>query len=143
MILTSGTKTLMQKLNIKKYLEIFDIKRVKIMNDIIGKKTIINLPEDFICYVGDDGAISFEKFEATFSEIEGYLVFSVCVDDFLWIDKNYKLTDNEEKKAFFGQIARGKNGNINYSSIHARVAAVYSALCEGKIKINELNRIED
>lgn len=139
----NGIKTLMQKLNIKKYLEIFDIKRVKIMNDIIGKKTIINLPEDFICYVGDDGAISFEKFEATFSEIEGYLVFSVCVDDFLWIDKNYKLTDDEEKKAFFGQIARGKNGNINYSSIHARVAAVYSALCEGKIKIYELNRIED
>ena len=139
----SGIKTLMQKLNIKKYLEILDIKRVKIMNDIIGKKTIINLPEDFICYVGDDGAISFEKFEATFSEIEGYLVFSVCVDDFLWIDKNYKLTDDEEKKAFFGQIARGKNGNINYSSIHARVAAVYSALCEGKIKIYELNRIED
>ena len=133
----------MQKLNIKRYLEIFDIKRVKIMNDIIGKKTIINLPEDFICYVGDDGAISFEKFEAAFSEIEGYLVFSVCVDDFLWIDKNYKLTDDEEKKAFFGQIARGKNGNINYSSIHARVAAVYSALCEGKIKIYELNRIED
>ena len=133
----------MQKLNINKYLEIFDIKRVKIMNDIIGKKTIINLPEDFICYVGDDGAISFEKFEAAFSEIEGYLVFSVCVDDFLWIDKNYKLTDDEEKKAFFGQIARGKNGNINYSSIHARVAAVYSALCEGKIKIYELNRIED
>jgi hypothetical protein len=94
----------MQKLNIKKYLEIFDIKRVKIMNDIIGKKTIINLPEDFICYVGDDGAISFEKFEATFSEIEGYLVFSVCVDDFLWIDKNYKLTDDEEKKAFCGQM---------------------------------------
>ncbi len=139
----NGIKTLMQKLNIKKYLEIFDIKRVKIMNDIIGKKTIINLPEDFICYVGDDGAISFEKFEAAFSEIEGYLVFSVCVDDFLWIDKNYKLTDDEEKKAFFGQIARGKNGNINYSSIHARVAAVYSALCEGKIKIYELNRIED
>ena len=141
--MTSGIKTLMQKLNIKKYLEIFDIKKVKIMNDIIGKKTIINLPEDFICYVGDDGAISFEKFEAAFSEIEGYLVFSVCVDDFLWIDKNYKLTDDEEKKAFFGQIARGKNGNINYSSIHARVAAVYSALCEGKIKIYELNRIED
>ena len=141
--MTSGIKTLMQKLNIKKYLEIFDIKRVKIMNDIIGKKTIINLPEDFICYIGDDGAISFEKFEAAFSEIEGYLVFSVCVDDFLWIDKNYKLTDDEEKKAFFGQIARGKNGNINYSSIHARVAAVYSALCEGKIKIYELNRIED
>ena len=139
----NGIKTLMQKLKIKKYLEIFDIKRVKIMNDIIGKKTIINLPEDFICYVGDDGAISFEKFEAAFSEIEGYLVFSVCVDDFLWIDKNYKLTDDEEKKAFFGQIARGKNGNINYSSIHARVAAVYSALCEGKIKIYELNRIED
>ena len=139
----NGIKTLMQKLNIKKYLEIFDIKRVKIMNDIIGKKTIINLPEDFICYVGDDGAISFEKFEAAFSEIEGYLVFSVCVDDFLWIDKNYKLTDDEEKKAFFGQIARGKNGNINYSSIHARVAAVYRALCEGKIKIYELNRIED
>ena len=141
--MTSGIKTLMQKLKIKKYLEIFDIKKVKIMNDIIGKKTTINLPEDFICYVGDDGAISFEKFEATFSEIEGYLVFSVCVDDFLWIDKNYKLTDDEEKKAFFGQIARGKNGNINYSSIHARVAAVYGALCEGKIKIYELNRIED
>ena len=128
---------------INKYIDTFKVTKVKIMNDIIGKKTIINLPEDFICYVGDDGAISFEKFEAAFSEIEGYLVFSVCVDDFLWIDKNYKLTDDEEKKAFFGQIARGKNGNINYSSIHARVAAVYSALCEGKIKIYELNRIED
>lgn len=133
----------MQKIEITKYLDIFQVKKVKIMNDLKNKKTIINLPEDFICYVGDDGAISFEKFEAAFSEIEGYLVFSVCVDDFLWIDKNYKLTDDEEKKAFFGQIARGKNGNINYSSIHARVAAVYSALCEGKIKINELNRIED
>ena len=128
---------------INKYIDTFKVTKVKIMNHIIVKKTIINLPEDFICYVSDDGAISFEKFEATFSEIEGYLVFSVCVDDFLWIDKNYKLTDDEEKKAFFGQIARGKNGNINYSSIHARVAAVYSALCEGKIKINELNRIED
>ena len=133
----------MNKKTIEKYCDIFKVKKVKIMNHMIGKKTIINLPEDFICYVGDDGAISFEKFEAAFSEIEGYLVFSVCVDDFLWIDKNYKLTDDEEKKAFFGQIARGKNGNINYSSIHARVAAVYSALCEGKIKINELNRIED
>lgn len=78
------------------------------MNDIIGKKTIIYLPVDFICYAGDDGAVSFEKFEA-----------------------------------YFGQVAKGKKGNIEYSSIHARVAAVYSALCEGKIEIGDINRIED
>lgn len=114
------------------------------MNELKGKKTIIYLPNGFISYVGDDGAISFEKFEAHFDVIGDKEVFSVCVDDLFWINKKYLLTDNHEEKAFFAQIAKSKKGDINYSSIHARVSAVYSALAEGKIKIDpDLDKTED
>lgn len=134
----------MQKIEINKYLEIFQVKKVKIMNDLKGKKTIIYLPSGFICYVDEEnGAVSFEKFVAEFDFITEQDVFSVCVDDFLWIGKDFKLTDDEDKKILFGRVAKSKKGDIEYSSIHARVAAVYTAVCEGKIKIGETNKVED
>lgn len=114
------------------------------MNDLKNKKTIMYLPNDFICYVDDEnGAVSFEKFVAEFDFVAQQDVFSVCVDDFLWIGKDFKLTDDENEKALFGRIAKGKKSNTEYSSIHSRVAAVYTALCEGKIRIGKINSIED
>ncbi len=114
------------------------------MNDLKNKKTIMYLPNDFICYVDDEnGAVSFEKFVAEFDFVAEQDVFSVCVDDFLWIGKDFKLTDDEDCKILFGRVAKGKKNDIEYSSIHARVAAVYTALCEGKIKIGKTNKVED
>lgn len=136
----------MQQLDITKHCELFKVKGVKIMNDIDGKKSIFYLPADFICYSDDqNGAVSFEKFTAEFKVFGEKVCFSVCVDDFLWIGKNFKLTDDEEQKAFFGDTtAKDSNGRSRkYSSIHARAAAVYSALCEGKIRMGELNKVED
>lgn len=126
----------MQKIEINKYLDIFSVKKVKIMNELKGKKTIMYLPNDFICYADDEnGAVSFEKFVAEFDFVAEQDVFTVCIDDFLWIGKDFKLTDDETQKALFGRVAKGKKGDIEYSSIHARVAAVYTAVCEGKIKL--------
>ena len=134
----------MQKIDINKYLQIFSVKKVKIMNNLKNKKTIMYLPNDFICYVDDEnGAVSFEKFVAEFDFVAEQDVFSVCIDDFLWIGKDFKLTDDENSKILFGRVAKGKKGDIDYSSIHARVAAVYTALCEGKIKIGKTNKVED
>lgn len=114
------------------------------MNELKGKKTIMYLPNDFICYADDsNGAVSFEKFVAEFDFVAEQDVFTVCIDDFLWIGKDFKLTDDATQKALFGRVAKGKKGDIEYSSIHARVAAVYTAVCEGKIKIGEINKIED
>lgn len=137
----------MTRINISKYCEMFRVKKVKIMNDLKGKKTIMYLPNDFICYVDDEkGAVSFKKFVAEFDFVAEQDVFSVCVDDFFWIGKDFKLTDDENSKILFGRVAKGKKGkkgDIDYSSIHARVAAVYTALCEGKIKIGKTNKVED
>ncbi len=119
------------------------------MNESInGKKSIFYFPPDCIGYLDEqDGIVSFCKFEAIFKIVqirdEDIEVFSVLVDDFLWVGEDYKLTDDEEKKAYFGKTAKGKKGAIEYSSIHARVAAVYTAICEGKIKIGERNLLED
>ncbi len=114
------------------------------MNELKGKKTIMYLPNDFVCYVDDEnGAVSFEKFVAEFDFIAEQDVFTVCVDDFLWIGKDFKLTDDETQKVLFGRVAKGKKTDIEYSSIHARVAAVYTAVCEGKIKIGITNKVED
>lgn len=134
----------MKKVNLDKYVELFKVKRIKVKNDIKGKKSIIYLPSDFVCYVGDDGAVSFEKFEAHFEVFGEQETFSVLVDDLFWINQKYLLIDNEDEKAFFGTVAKSKKGDKVYSSIHARVAAVYSAVCEGKIKIDpNLDKIED
>lgn len=104
------------------------------MNDLDGKKSIICLPEGFICYMDDENtAVSFEKFTAEFAVFEDKICFSVCVDDSWYIDKNYRLIDDVNSRAYFGE----SNGKKKYDSIHGRVAAVYSALCEGKVRIFE------
>lgn len=141
----------MQKIEINKYLEIFQVKKVKIMNDIHNKTTEIKFPDDFICHVDEKGAaVSFSFFVAHFTVIPSTdvltpdkEVFAVSVDDVYWIDENFKLTDNEMKKKLFEKDVITPKGNKIYSSIHARVAAVYTALCEGKIKIGKTNKVED
>lgn len=129
----------MKKLEIKKYCEVFAVKKVKILNELKDKKSIFYLPSDFVCYIDDENdAVSFEKFEAIFDVVLEQEVFSVCIDDFLFIGEDFKLTDKKENKALFGKTAKSKKGDIEYSSIHARVAAVYTAVCEGKIKLGDI-----
>jgi hypothetical protein len=134
----------MENLKLSNWIKKFKVKRISVSNDLNSKKSIFYLPEDFICYVDDEyGAVSFQKFEAVFSEMDSQILFYVVIDDFLYIDMNYKLTDDDTKKAFFGQVAKGKKAPIKYSSIHERVAAVYTALCQGKLRIGDVNKVED
>lgn len=114
------------------------------MNEkLIGKKSIFYFPEGCIGYIDDD-LKSFEKFEAHFQQAkDGQICFCVLIDDVFWIDTTYKLTDNESKRAWFGQVAKKGNGSVDYSSIHARVAAVYTAICEGKIKVGKINLVKN
>lgn len=127
----------MEKINISKYCEVFAVKGVRVLNDLDGKKSIFYLPEGFICYVDEgNGGVSFEKFTAEFKVFEEKVCFSVCVDDSWYIDKNFKLVDDETARAFFGDSTPKKK----YNSIHGRVAAVYSALCEGKIRLGSLEK---
>lgn len=92
------------------------------MNNIIGKKSIFYYPE---------GLVSFDKFEAVFSEVSNQIVFSVCIDGGMYINESYQLVPDPNSAALFGKK--------NYSSIHARVAAVYTSICEGKIKPHSVN----
>ena len=135
----------MQKINLSNYIKIFRVKGVKILNNLDGKSSTFFLPPDIVSYTEQkfDEVVSFEKFQVFFETKDDQDVFSVCVDEFLWISSDYKLTDNEDLKAFFGISVETKSGKKEYSSIHARVAAVYTALLEGKIKIGEVNKIED
>ena len=73
-------------------------------------------------------------------------VFTILVDDVLFLDEKGKLTDDESKKARFGKDKKDKNGNIleSYSSIYARSMMVAAKVLEGKIKLSDLiNKIED
>ena len=135
----------MQKINLSNYIKIFRVKGVKILNNLHGKSSTFFLPPDIVSYTEQkfDEVVSFEKFQVFFETKDDQDVFSVCVDEFLWISSDYKLTDNEDLKAFFGISVETKSGKKEYSSIHARVAAVYTALLEGKIRIGEVNKIED
>lgn len=134
----------MQKLDISEICKVFAVKKVKIMNDLKDKSSIFYLPDGFICYADDEhGPVSFEKFIVNFEVFEDKECFTVCVDDTWFIGKDFKLTDDENLKAHFGKVAKGKNGDIEYSSIHARVSKVYVALCEGKIRIGDINSEED
>ena len=116
---------------------------IKMNESLVGKKSIFYFPEDCIGLLFENEIKPISKLEAIFSEVQNQIVFNVLVDDFLWIDKDYKLTDDEKSKAYFGQVAKGKKEDIAYSSIHARVATVYAAICEQKIKVGKINKVED
>lgn len=133
---------------IDKYIDTFKVTKVKIMSKIEFENNpmIIHLPEG-AGYVRDDfSKETFNKIRINFEIYKEQEVFTVLVDDFLYIDSNSKLIDNEEKKARFGKDRKDKNGILiqEYSSIFARAMMVAAKICEGKIKISdEINKVED
>ena len=134
---------------IKKYVEVFKVKKVKVMNKIEFENNpmIIYLPEG-AGYV-DEESLNKETFSKIKIEFEIYKeqeVFSICIDDFLYIGTDGKMIDDEEKKARFGKVQKKKDGTViqEYSSIYARAMMVAAKIMEGKIKLsNEINKIED
>ena len=134
---------------IEKYVEVFKVKKVKVMNKIEFENNpiIIYLPEG-AGYV-DEESLNKETFSKIKVEFEIYKeqeVFSICIDDFLYIGTDGKMIDDEEKKARFGKVQKKKDGTIiqEYSSIYARAMMVAAKICEGKIKLSdEINKIED
>ena len=133
---------------IDKYIDTFKVTKVKIMNKIEFENNpmIIHLPEG-AGYVRDDyGKETFRRIQIDFEIYKEQEVFTVLVDDFLYIGADGKLIDNEEKKARFGKDRRNKKGEIlqGYSSIFARAMMVAAKIIEGEIKISdEINKIED
>ena len=136
------------KETIEKYIDLFNVKKVKIMNkiDFLNNPLIIHLPEGS-GYVRDDyGKETFSKIRVDFEIYKEQEVFTVLVDDFLYIGSDGKLIDDENKKARFGKDQKKKDGTLiqEYSSIFARAMMVAAKICEGKIKISdEINKVED
>ena len=133
---------------IDKYSEIFKVKQVKVMNKIEFKNNpmIVHLPEGAGYMSEDLNKEMFSKVRIDYEIYKDQEVFTILVDDLLYIDAKGKLTDNEENKARFGKDRKDKNGNIleSYSSIYARSMMVAAKICEGKIKLSdEINKIED
>jgi hypothetical protein len=138
----------MQKEIIDKYIDIFKVTKVKIMNKIEFENNpmIIHLPEG-AGYMNDDYTKeTFNKIRIEFEIFKEHEVFTVLVDDFLYIGSDGKLIDDENKKARFGKDQKKKDGTLiqEYSSIFARAMMVAAKICEGKIKISdEINKVED
>ena len=127
----------MAKTIIKEAIKLFRTKkiRIKMNRDYENNPMIVHLPDGCGSILDD---LEFLKIKIDYKRIEDQIVFSVCVDDFLWINKNYKLVDKEEEKTYFGQNAKLKNGKVKeYSSIDARAVAVITAIIEGKIEVDE------
>ena len=138
----------MQKEIIDKYIDTFKVIKVKIMSKIEFENNpmIIHLPEG-AGYVRDDyGKETFNKVRIDFEIFKDQEVFTILVDDYLYIGSDGKLIDDEEKKARFGKDQKKKDGTLlqEYSSIFARAMMVAAKICEGKIKISEhINKVED
>lgn len=133
---------------IDKYIDIFKVTKVKIMNKIEFENNpmIIHLPEGAGYMKDDYSKETFRRIQIDFEIYKEQEVFTVLVDDLLYIGADGKLIDDEEKKARFGKDKKDKKGVIlqEYSSIFARAMMVAAKICEGKIKISdEINKIED
>ena len=114
--------------------------------DFLNNPLIIHLPEG-AGYVRDDYAKeTFNKVRIDFEIYKEQEVFSICIDDCLYIGTDGKMIDDEEKKARFGKVQKKKDGTViqEYSSIYARAMMVSAKICEGKIKLSsEINKIDD
>lgn len=133
---------------IDKYTEIFKVKKVKIMNKIEFENNpmIIHLPEGAGYMTEDLNKELFYKVRIDFEIYKDQEVFTILVDDMLYIGADGKLIDNEEKKARFGKTQRKKDSTLvqDYSSIYARAMMVAAKIIEGKIKLSdEINKVED
>ena len=107
---------------------------------------IILLPEGAGYMKDDYSKETFRRIQIDFEIYKEQEVFTVLVDDLLYIGADGKLIDDESKKARFGKDRKNKKGVIlqEYSSIFARAMMVAAMICEGKIKISdEINKIED
>ena len=133
---------------IDKYTEIFKVKKVKIMNKIEFENNpmIIHLPEGAGYMTEDLNKELFYKVRIDFEIYKDQEVFSILVDDMLYIGADGKLIDDETKKARFGKTQKKKDGTLvqDYSSIYARAMMVAAKIIEGKIKLSdEINKVED
>ena len=133
---------------IDKYIDTFKVTKVKIMSKIEFENNpmIIHLPEG-AGYMNDDySKETFNKIRIEFEMFKEQEVFTVLVDDYLYIGADGKLIDDEEKKARFDKDRKDKNGVVlqEYSSVFARAMMVAAKICEGKVKISEhINKVED
>ena len=133
---------------IDKYIDTFKVTKVKIMNKIEFENNpmIILLPEGAGYMKDDYSKETFRRIQIDFEIYKEQEVFTVLVDDLLYIGADGKLIDDESKKARFGKDKKDKKGVIlqEYSSVFARAMMVAAMICEGKIKISdEINKIED
>ena len=133
---------------INKYIDTFKVTKVKIMNKIEFENNpmIILLPEGAGYMKDDYSKETFRRIQIDFEIYKEQEVFTVLVDDLLYIGADGKLIDDESKKARFGKDKKDKKGVIlqEYSSVFARAMMVAAMICEGKIKISdEINKIED
>ena len=121
--------------------KLFKVTKVNYMLNFEKKDNplVIHLPLG-VGYEDESGVQTFEKISIDFFIERDIEVFSVCIDDFLYIGKDYKLTDDMAKAAMFGQNAKGGK---SYSSIVERAMSVCTAVCHGKIKLGEINNVED
>ena len=138
----------MQKQIIDKYIDTFKVTKVKIMNKIEFENNpmIILLPEGAGYMKDDYGKETFRRIQIDFQIYKEQEVFTILVDDLLYIGADGKLIDDESKKARFGKDKKDKKGVIlqEYSSIFARAMMVAAKICEGKVKISEhINKVED
>ena len=107
---------------------------------------IILLPEGAGYMKDDYSKETFRRIQIDFEMYKDQEVFTVLVDDLLYIGADGKLIDDEDKKARFGKDRKDKKGVVlqEYSSIFARAMMVAAKICEGKIKISEhINKVED
>ena len=107
---------------------------------------IILLPEGAGYMKDDYSKETFRRIQIDFEIYKEQEVFTVLVDDLLYIGADGKLIDDEGKKARFGKDRKDKKGVVlqEYSSVFARAMMVAAMICEGKIKISdEINKIED
>ena len=133
---------------INKYIDTFKVIKVKIMNKIEFENNpmIILLPEGAGYMKDDYSKETFRRIQIDFEIYKEQEVFTVLVDDLLYIGADGKLIDDEGKKARFGKDRKDKNGVVlqEYSSIFARAMMVAAKICEGKVKISEhINKVED
>lgn len=136
------------KETIDKYIDTFKVTKVKIVNKIEFENNpmIIHLPKGAGYMTEDLNKEVFRKVRIDFEIYKDQEVFTILVDDLLYIGADGKLIDDKEKKARFGKDKKNKNGIIlqEYSSIFARAMMVAAKICEGEIKISdEINKVED
>jgi hypothetical protein len=107
--------------------------------DFENNPLVVTLP-DGVGYLDNlMNLTSFSEVVIRFEELKGAECFTVCVDGFLFINDKFKLIDDETEKCRFYK----DSPKVKYSSIFARALMVVTALCEGKIKLGDIDKMQD